>query len=101
MIKVSVHTLALPALDNSTLPDSGLDCAVTPRRMTMTAIDLHAHCTWVPGTMDRVRVTFRNAVRELPLARLKTQFGREALEALYLKGRHRHTVRADFHLDQL
>jgi hypothetical protein len=68
----------------------------------MTAIsEQHAHITWVPGSMDRVRIAFRAVTRELNINRVSRVFGRPALEAMYLKGRHRQTVPNNFQLDQL
>ncbi|WP_045234947.1 hypothetical protein [Deinococcus pimensis] len=68
----------------------------------MTAIsEQHAHVTWVPGSMDRVRIAFRTVTRELSITRLGRVFGRQAIEAMYLKGRHRQTVPHTFELEEL
>lgn len=50
-------------------------------------------CTWVPGTIDLVRLRFAGRTVELTSARLARIFGRQAISELYLKGRA--VLRAD------
>ncbi|MFC4638036.1 hypothetical protein [Deinococcus hohokamensis] len=50
-------------------------------------------CTWVPGTLDIVRLKFGTRTIELTSARLARIFGPQALNDLYLKGRA--VLRAD------
>lgn len=50
-------------------------------------------CTWVPGTLDIVRLKLGTSTFELTSARLARIFGQEALNDLYLKGRA--VVKAD------
>ncbi|PYE50416.1 hypothetical protein [Deinococcus yavapaiensis] len=49
-------------------------------------------CRWVPGTLDRVRVSSRGQAEVLDIGEVERRFGRAALEALYLKG---HFTRRD------
>lgn len=44
-------------------------------------------CTWVPGTIDVVRLRFGTRNIELTSTRLGRIFGSQALDDLYLKGR--------------
>lgn len=44
-------------------------------------------CTWVPGTVDIVRIRFAGRTVELTSTRLARIFGRQALNELYLRGR--------------
>ncbi|WP_216325840.1 hypothetical protein [Deinococcus aestuarii] len=44
-------------------------------------------CTWVPGTIDLVRLRFAGRTVELTSTRLTRIFGREAVSELYLRGR--------------
>lgn len=50
-------------------------------------------CTWVPGTLDIVRLKLGARTIELTSTRLARIFGPEALNDLYLKGRA--VLRAD------
>lgn len=50
-------------------------------------------CTWVPGTIDLVRLRFAGRTIELTSTRLARIFGRQALSELYLRGRA--VLRAD------
>ncbi|MFC4426608.1 hypothetical protein [Deinococcus navajonensis] len=50
-------------------------------------------CTWVPGTLDIVRLKIGGRTIELTSARLARIFGPQALNDLYLKGRT--VLRAD------
>ena len=43
-------------------------------------------CRWVPGTLDRVRVSSPDRAEVLDIGAVERRFGRAALEALYLKG---------------
>lgn len=51
--------------------------------------------TWVPGTLDIVRVTHGQRRIEMTSTRLTRIFGPHALNDLYLKGRV--TLKADTH----
>ncbi len=44
-------------------------------------------CTWVPGTIDIVRLKVSGRTIELTSTRLARIFGSQALNELYLKGR--------------
>lgn len=44
-------------------------------------------CTWVPGTIDLVRLRFGKSQIEMTSSRLSKIFGPHALNDLYLKGR--------------
>lgn len=44
-------------------------------------------CTWVPGTLNIVRLRFSGRTVEMTSARLARIFGPQALNELYLKGR--------------
>lgn len=44
-------------------------------------------CTWVPGTVDLVRLRFAGRTVDLTSTRLARIFGPQALGDLYLKGR--------------
>ncbi|GMA14274.1 hypothetical protein E5F05_02410 (plasmid) [Deinococcus metallilatus] len=44
-------------------------------------------CTWVPGTLDVVRLSLPGRTLELKDTRLARIFGPQALNDLYLKGR--------------
>ncbi|GGK24949.1 hypothetical protein GCM10008955_18250 [Deinococcus malanensis] len=44
-------------------------------------------CTWVPGTLDIVRLKVGTSTIELTSTRLARIFGPQALNDLYLKGR--------------
>lgn len=44
-------------------------------------------CTWVPGTLNIVRLRFAGRTVEMTSARLARIFGPQALNDLYLKGR--------------
>ncbi|WP_019587325.1 hypothetical protein [Deinococcus apachensis] len=44
-------------------------------------------CTWVPGTIDIVRLKVSGRTIELTSTRLARIFGSRALDELYLKGR--------------
>ncbi|GAA5534891.1 hypothetical protein E5F05_07745 [Deinococcus metallilatus] len=44
-------------------------------------------CTWVPGTIDVVRLKVSGRTIELTSTRLARIFGPQALNDLYLKGR--------------
>lgn len=44
-------------------------------------------CTWVPGTLDVVRLKLADRTLELKSTRLARIFGPQALNDLYLKGR--------------
>ncbi|WP_034385579.1 hypothetical protein [Deinococcus sp. YIM 77859] len=50
-------------------------------------------CTWVPGTIDIVRLKVSGRTIELTSTRLARIFGQQALNDLYLKGRV--TLKAD------
>ncbi|ACO47000.1 hypothetical protein DEDE109153_14580 [Deinococcus deserti] len=50
-------------------------------------------CTWVPGTLDIVRLKVGTSTIELTSTRLARIFGPQALNDLYLKGRA--VVKAD------
>lgn len=51
------------------------------------------HCSWVPGTLDIVRLKVSGRTIELTSTRLARIFGPQALNDLYLKGRM--VLRAD------
>lgn len=53
----------------------------------MTHLD-RVHCAWVPGTFDQVRISAAQRTAQLPVRHVARLFGREAVEALYLKGRY-------------
>lgn len=44
-------------------------------------------CTWVPGTVDRVRLKRAGHTVEFKVTRLLAIFGRHSLNELYLTGR--------------
>lgn len=44
-------------------------------------------CTWVPGTLDMVRLTIGTRQMEVGTSRLTRIFGPHALNDLYLRGR--------------
>ncbi|WP_019008913.1 hypothetical protein [Deinococcus aquatilis] len=50
-------------------------------------------CTWVPGTIDIVRLKIGGRTIELTSTRLARIFGSQALNDLYMRGRA--VVRAD------
>ncbi|AHX26546.1 hypothetical protein DEDE109153_15225 [Deinococcus deserti] len=45
-------------------------------------------CSWVPGTLDRIRVTCAQHDEVWHIRDVANRYGREALNALYLKGRY-------------
>ncbi|MFC4638338.1 hypothetical protein [Deinococcus hohokamensis] len=45
-------------------------------------------CRWVPGTLDSVRVTGLSDEEVLSIHEVTRRFGREAADALYLRGRY-------------
>lgn len=49
---------------------------------------LRFSCAWVPGTMDRVRITSPLGTHEVALRRVRDVLGRAAVQDLYLLGRY-------------
>lgn len=43
-------------------------------------------CTWVPGTLDVVRLRFSGRTVDMTSSRLTRIFGKQAISDLYLKG---------------
>ncbi|WP_146202818.1 hypothetical protein [Deinococcus irradiatisoli] len=49
-------------------------------------------CTWVPGTTDTIRLTTAKKTLKIKLRQVHALLGRQAVNDLYLRGRHTKTI---------
>ena len=59
--------------------------------MRSAEVNMNQHkliCTWIPGTLDRIRVKSPYGTYEISIDSVRHALGRPAIQDLYLTGRH-------------